>query len=90
MAMTEKQIKRRMDEAWELCYGQEYDMEAEWYGNDDNHIWVCDIPSLNITVKMELQEEFKRVKISEAVLEKQNRYDCVRETTWAVRSYYGW
>lgn len=89
MAMTEKQIKRRMDEAWELCY-QQYDMEAEWYGGDDDHVWVCDIPSLNITVKMELQEEFKRVKISEAILEKQRRYDYVRETEWKLRSYYGW
>lgn len=89
MAMTEKQIKRRMDEAWEMCY-KPYDMEAEWYGSEDDHVWVCDIPSLNITVKMELQEEYKRVVISEAVLEKQRRYDYVRETTWKVRSYYGW
>lgn len=90
MAMTKRQIQKRMIEAWGIHYGSRYDTEAEWYGNDDNHIWVCDIPSLNITVKMELQEEFKRVKISEAVLEKQSRYDYVRETTWAVRSYYGW
>ena len=89
MAMTEKQITRRMDEAWELCY-KPYDMEAEWYGGDDYHIWVCDIPSLNITVKMELQEEFKRVVIYEAPLEKQEDYRYVRETTWKVRSYYGW
>jgi len=89
MSMTEKQIKRRMDEAWEISY-KPYDMEAEWYGTEDDHVWVCDIPSLNITVKMELQEEFKRVKISEAVLEKQRRYDYVRETEWKMRSYYGW
>ena len=89
MAMTKKQIKRRMDEAWEICY-KPYDMEAEWYGNEDDHIWVCDIPSLNITVKMELQEDFKRVKISEAVLEKQSDYRYVRETEWKSRSYYGW
>ena len=89
MAMTEKQIKRRMDEAWEMFY-KPYDMEAEWYGNDDSHIWVCDIPSQNITVKMEIDETEKRIKICEADLKKQSRYDYVRETEWKVRHYYGW
>ncbi len=89
MAMTEKQIKRRMDEAWELHYKQ-YEMEAEWYGNDDDHIWVCDIPSKQITVKMVLIEESKRVSIYETPLKKQNRYDYVRETEWKVRSHYSW
>ena len=89
MAMTEKQIKRRMDEAWEMFY-LTYDMEAEWYGSDDYHIWVCDIPSQNITVKMEMDEKQKRIKISEATMEKQNRYDYVRETEWKVRHYYSW
>ena len=89
MAMTEKQIKRRMDEAWEMFY-LTYDMEAEWYGGDDYHIWVCDIPSQNITVKMEMDEKQKRIKICEAVMEKQSRYDYVRETEWKVRHYYSW
>lgn len=87
--MTEKQIKRRMDEAWELHY-LPYDMEAEWYGLDDSHIWVCDIPSKQITVKMELDEAAKRITIYEAPLEKQRRYDYVRETEWQVRSRYSW
>ena len=89
MAMTEKQIKRRMNEAWEFYY-KPYDMEAEWYGGDDYHVWVCDIPSKNITVKMELNESAKRITISEAILEKQRRYDYVRDTEWKVRSYYSW
>lgn len=89
MAMTEKQIKRRMDEAWELLY-KPYEMEAEWYGNDDNYIWVCDIPSRQVTVKMELNEEYKDIVIYEAPLEKQNRYDYVRETEWKVVHHYGW
>ena len=89
MAMTEKQIKRRMDEAWESHYIQ-YEMEAEWYGIDDNHVWVCDIPSKQITVKMELHEESKRVKISESALEKQRGYNYVRETEWRTRGYYSW
>ena len=89
MAMTEKQIKRRMDEAWEMFY-MEYDMEAEWYGTDDSHIWVCDIPSKQITVKIEMNEQQKRIKISEAVMEKQRRYDYVRETEWEVVSYFEW
>lgn len=89
MAMTEKQIKRRMDEAWELLYKQ-YEMEAEWYGNDDSHIWVCDIPSRQVTVKMELNEEYKDIVIYEAPLEKQSRYDYVRETEWEVAHHYSW
>lgn len=89
MAMTEKQIKRRMDEAWELNYKQ-YEMEAEWYGNDDAHIWVCDIPSKQITVKMVLNEKTKSISIYETSLEKQLRYDYVRDTEWKIRSHYIW
>ena len=89
MAMTEKQIKRRMDEVCEMFY-KPYEMEAEWYGNDDSHIWVCDIPSRQVTVKMELNEEYKDIVIYEAPLEKQNRYDYVRETEWEVIHHYGW
>jgi len=89
MAMTEKQIKRRMDEAWESHYIQ-YDMEAEWYATDDFHEWICDIPSKQITVKMVLIEDAKRVTIYEAPLEKQRRYDYVRETEWKVRGHYSW
>ena len=84
MAMTEKQIKRRMDEAFDSHYKQ-YEIEAEWYGNDDIHIWVFDIPSKQITVKMEINEETKRIKICEAQLEKQSDYRYVRETEWKTR-----
>ena len=89
MAMTEKQIKRRMDEAWELHYSS-YDAEAEWYGLDDPNIWVCDIPSKQITVKMVLIQESKRVSIYEAPLQKQSGYNYVRDAEWKVRSHYEW
>lgn len=89
MAMTVKQIKKRMDEAWEFHYKQ-YEMEAEWYGIEDYHIWVCDIPSKQITVKMELNEEAHRVSIYEAPLQKQSDYRYVRETKWEVVGHYGW
>ena len=87
--MTEKQIKRRMDEAWESYYEQ-YEIEAEWYGINDDHIWVCDIPSKKVTVKMELHEESKRVEILEAALKKQNGYNYVRKTEWRTIGYYSW
>lgn len=64
MAMTEKQIYRRMSESWDELYSQ-YDDEAEWYGNDDSHIWMCDIPSMKITVKMEMDEKHKTIIIYE-------------------------
>ena len=89
MAMTVKQIKRRMDEAWELHYKQ-YEMEAEWYGIEDDHIWVCDIPSKQITVKMELNEKYKDVVIYETKLQKQSDYRYVRETWWQVIGHYTW
>lgn len=89
MALTEKQIKRRMDEAWELHYKQ-YEMEAEWYGIEDDHVWVCDIPSKQITVKMELDEEYKDIIVYEAPLQKQSDYRYVRDTEWKVRSHYSW
>lgn len=89
MAMSEMQIKRRMDEAWELHY-KEHDMEAEWYANDEANIWVCDIPSKEITIKMVLDEATKRVSIYEAPLQKQSRYDSVREAEWKIRSHYKW
>ena len=89
MAMTEQQIKRRMDEAFDSHY-RKYEIEAEWYGNDDSHIWVFDIPSKQITVKMEINEEAKRIKICEAQLEKQSDYRYIRDTEWKIRGYYSW
>lgn len=64
--------------------------KAEWYGNDDPNIWVCDIPSKQITVKMVLNEESKRISIYEAPLQNQTRYDCVREAEWKVKGHYAW
>lgn len=89
MAMTENQIKRRMDEAWESHF-KEFDSEAEWYGIEDPHLWVCDIPSKNITVKMELNEEYLDIVISVTDLKKQNDYRYVREADWQVVEHYSW
>lgn len=89
MTLTEKQIKRRMDEAFESHYMQ-YEIEAEWYGIEDSHVWVFDIPSKQITVMMELNEEAKRIKICEAQLEKQSDYRYIRDTEWKIRGYYSW
>lgn len=89
MTLTEKQIKRRLDEAFESHYMQ-YEIEAEWYGIENSHVWVFDIPSKQITVMMELNEEAKRIKICEAQLEKQSDYRVVRETEWKIRGYYSW
>lgn len=89
MAFSEKQIKRRMDEAWESHYAG-YDSEAEWYANPQPNIWVCDIPSKQITVKMVLHEDLKRVSIYEAPLKEQARYDVIRDTEWRIRGHYSW
>jgi len=89
MAFSEKQIKRRMDEAWESHYAG-YDAEAEWYVNPQPNIWVCHIPSKQITVKMVLFEDRKCVSIYEAPLQKQARYDVVRNAEWKIRGHYSW
>lgn len=89
MAMTEKQIKRRMDEAWEWHF-KGFEDEAEWYGIEDDHVWVCDIPSKQITVKMELIEEYMDVVVYIAPLQKQRDYRHVRETDWQEIGHYSW
>ena len=64
MSMTSKQMYRRLNECYESEYG-DHDWEAEWYGTDDEHIWLFYIPSNMITVKLELNEKAKRVDIME-------------------------
>lgn len=61
--MTEKQIFRRMNEAYENEYGDK--LEDEWYGDDDPKIWRFYRPSEDLEVKLEMVEERKRVDIFE-------------------------
>ena len=89
MAMTEKQILKHMGNAWETHYSA-HETEAEWYGLDDAYIWVCDIPSLETTVKLELDEQNKVVKIYETPLKKQMNYSRVRDAQWALIDEYTW
>ncbi len=89
MAMTEKQKYRRLDEAWESHYGN-YSSEAEWYGINDDNIWICDIPSKQIMVKLELKEEYKDVCVFIAPMEKQSGYNYIRETEWQLVGHYSW
>lgn len=88
--MTEKQIYKRMNEAWDCSCFARHDDEAEWYANPDDKIWVCDIPSLDITVKMELSEEYNDVIIYQAPRNKQSSYDYIRDEEWEVISHYSW
>ena len=89
MALTDAQIFGRMSDAWNEFYS-EYDDEAEWYPVDNTHLWVCDIPSRNITVKLEMNERLKSIKLSEAPMEKQEDYRFLRETEWETKHYFGW
>ena len=89
MAMTDKQLSEKMSDAWDEFYS-EYDNEAEWYPMDDNRLWVCDIPSEKITVKLEMNERLKSIKLSEAPMEKQEDYRFVRDTEWKTSHFYGW
>ena len=68
MAMTEKQIRKRLEDCFMSEYGR-YDEEAEWWGDDDPHIWRCDIPSLRVGVRLTLIEEDKRIDIEERRVE---------------------
>ena len=89
MAMTDKQIFQKMSDAWKEFYS-EYDDEAEWYAINGNYLWACDIPSKNITVKLEMNEYLKSIKLSEASMEKQEDYRFLRETEWKTKHYFGW
>lgn len=63
--MTEKQIYRRMNEAYDSDYGDRD--EDEWYGEDDPKIWRFYRPSIGYEVKLQMVEEDKRVDIYEKV-----------------------
>ena len=64
MAMNSRQIYNRLNQAFERDYKQ-YEDVAEWYGEDDEHIWRFHIPSRNVTVMLTLEEANKRVTIAE-------------------------
>ena len=66
MAMNSRQIYNRLNQAFESDYKQ-YEDEAEWYGEDDEHIWRFHIPSINVTVMLTLEEANKRVVIAETI-----------------------
>lgn len=61
--MTEKQIFRRMNEAYKTEYGDRD--EDEWYGEDDFKIWRFHRPSNDLEVKLEMVEERKRIDFFE-------------------------
>ncbi len=65
MAMTNKQLARRLDEAFQSHYGNRYENDVEWFENEDPHVWKCDIPNKQIGVKMTLVEADKRVDFEE-------------------------
>lgn len=62
--MTEKQIFRRMSEAYETFYGDKD--EDEWYGEDDATVWRFYRPSEKMYVKMKIIPERKCVDIYES------------------------
>ena len=62
--MTEKQIYRRMSEAYETFYGDKN--EDEWYGEDDATIWKFYRPSEKLYVMMKIYPKEKRVDIRES------------------------
>ena len=59
--MNEKQIYRRMNEAYETLFGDRD--EDEWYGDDDPKIWRFYRPSKDLEVKMVMDEENKRIAV---------------------------
>lgn len=59
--MNEKQIYRRMNEAYETLFGDRD--EDEWYGDDDPKIWRFYRPFKDLEVKMVMDEENKRITV---------------------------
>lgn len=64
MSLTEKQIYNRLNKCWEQHYST-YTNEAEWYGVDSPNIWICDIPSRKISVRLTLDLSNKKISIEE-------------------------
>ena len=64
--MTEKQIFKRMSQAYADVYG-DYS-EDEWYGDDSPTIWRFHRPSTNLDAKLVMNEKAKRIDL----FEKQN------------------
>ena len=57
--MTEKQIFRRMNEAYEIEYGE--DSSDEWFGEDSPEIWRFYRPSKETEYKMVMDQPNKKV-----------------------------
>lgn len=75
--LKEKQIFRRMNEAYEAKYGKR--IEDEWYGEDNPKIWRFHRPSNNLEVKLEMVEERKRIDFFE---KRNGEYYRVGNYTW--------
>ena len=65
--MTEKQIYRRMNEVYEVVYGNRD--EDEWYG-DEPKIWRFRRPSEKTTYKMVFDEDCRKIEFYEKKDEK--------------------
>ena len=61
--MTEKQIFKRMNEAYEQVYGD--CIEDEWYGDDDPMVWKFYRPSTDVCAKLVMRLDEKRIDIYE-------------------------
>ena len=55
--MNEKQIYRRMNEAYETFFGDRD--EDQWYGDDNPKIWRFYRPSKDLEVKMVMDGELR-------------------------------
>ena len=60
--MTEKQIYKRMNKAYETLYGA--DDSDEWYGVEDPKIWKFYRPSNSLHVQMVMMDD-KTIKVYE-------------------------
>ena len=57
-----------MNKCWEPEYSQ-YEHEAEWFGNPEPNIWLCDIPSIMKSVRLTLDLDTKTICIEERKIE---------------------
>ena len=69
MALTEKQIQKRLEKCWDCNYSR-HTSEAEWHGNPEENIWLCDIPSIRKSVRLTLDLDTKYICIEEREIKK--------------------
>lgn len=57
-------IYNRLDSCWNSEYSS-YTDEAEWYPNPEEDIWICDVPSIQKSIRLTWNSDTETICIEE-------------------------